>query len=489
MRLNFMNKFALSILTALLVSPTAGALAFDPPKSPAGARTAAYFGAFNAGEDSMRAFFLRNTADQSLKDRPVEDRLARYRGMRSELGQLRPDRVAKADSASVTVAAKSDSGGWLTFTFQFEPAPPSKLLSIRIEQTDSAEAAEAPVAPMTEREFGDSLDSRMDRMSQADEFSGVVLVARNGKPIFEKAYGLASREFNVPNRLDTKFNLGSMNKYFTRLAIWQLLEKGKLRLEDTLGKFLPDYPNADARRKVTIANLVDMMGGIGDFFGDRFDAAPKDRFRSNRDFLPLFDSLPLEFEPGTQRRYSNGGYIVLGAVIEALSRESYYDYVRNHIFAPAGMTGSDSYEADDPVANLAEGYTRGSGNTPGPWRKNIYSRPARGSSAGGGYSTSPDLLKFTIALQENRLLTPANTEWFLTGVRPDPANISPSDNVRTGGNRSIGIAGGAPGINASMEADLSSGSVVIVLGNFDPPNTERVARMAWRWLEAVADQK
>ncbi|MBI5867622.1 MAG: beta-lactamase family protein [candidate division Zixibacteria bacterium] len=471
------------VLAALILGAVASAWAFDPPKTPAGARTTAYFAAFNAGEDSMRAYFLSNAAAQALKDRPVEDRLTRYRGMRSELGLLRPVRVVRSDSAAITIVAKSDSGGWLTFAFQFEPVSPWKLVSIGIEQSDS-DAAETPLTPMTEKQFLDSLGLRLDKMAKADEFSGVVLVARNWQPIFQKPYGLASKEFNVPNRIDTKFNLGSMNKFFTRLAIWQLIEKGNLRLEDTLGKFLPDYPNADARRKVTIENLVEMMSGIGDFFGDQFDMTPKDRFRSNRSFLPLFDSLPLEFEPGRQRQYSNGGYIVLGAIIEAVSGSSYHDYVREHIFVPAGMTATDSYEADDPVDNLAEGYTREPAKNPDPWKKNIYSRPAKGSAAGGGYSTVGDLLKFTVALQENRLLTPANTEWFLMGAKPGGANANAA-----GRPRRIGIAGGAPGINASMEADFTGGSVLIVLGNYDPPNTERVARLARRWLAAVNDKK
>ncbi len=473
-------------MDALFVGAMAGAWAFEPPRTPAGKRAVEYFAAFNGGEDSMRAYFLSNAAEQALKDRPVEDRLSRYRGMRSELGKLRPDRVVKSDSAAVTVMAKSDSGGWLRFAFQFEPVSPWKLVSSSIEQTDSDDS-ESSMSPVTEKQFLDSLGSRLDKMAKADEFSGVVLVARNWAPVFQKAYGLASKEFNVPNRLDTKFNLGSMNKYFTRLAIWQLIEKGKLRLEDTLGRFLPDYPNADARRKVTIENLVEMMGGIGDFFGDRFDASPKDRFRSNRDFLPLFDSLPLEFEPGRQRQYSNGGYIVLGVVIEAVSGNSYYNYVRDHIFVPAGMTATDSYEADDPVDNLSEGYTREPAKNPGPWKKNIYSRPAKGSAAGGGYSTVGDLLKFTIALQENRLLTPASTEWFLTGVRPGDSDANASNKASAGRPRRIGIAGGAPGINASMEADFNRGSVVIVLGNYDPPNTERVARLVRHWLEVATD--
>jgi CubicO group peptidase (beta-lactamase class C family) len=408
--------------------------------------------------------------------------------MQTELGSLRLDQLVNADSVSATVLAEATKGAWLEFAFQFETAPPHKLLSIRIEQAEPPSAAESQ-SPMTEREFLDSLGARLDNMSKNDEFSGAVLIAKNGSPVFQKAYGLASTEFGVPNRTDTKFNLGSINKIFTRVAIGQLIEQGKVRFEDTLGKFLPDYPLSDARRQVEISHLISMTSGIGDFFGETFDDTPKDRFRSNSDFLPMFDSLPLQFAPGSQRQYSNGGYVLLGAIIEKVSGESYYDYVREHIFNPASMSNTDSYEADVPVANLAEGYTNSSADHSMPRRKNIYTRPARGSAAGGGYSTAEDLLKFAIALENNRLLTPAYTEWLLTDAPPDPQKTRSAGQQNTGGPQGIGVAGGAPGINASLEADFSSGYTVVVLGNYDPPNTERVAKQARKWLKRVTKSK
>jgi len=225
----------------------------------------------------------------------------------------------------------------------------------------------------------------------ADGFSGVVLVAKDGKPVLERASGFANRGLEVKNRIDTKFNLGSINKTFTKLAIAQLLEAGKLSLDDKLGKFLPDFPNADAAAKVTVAHLVEMKSGISDFFGREFEATPKDRIRKLVDYLPFFASKPLAFEPGAAEAYSNGGYLTLGLIIEKMSGQTYYDYVRDHIFQPAGMTDTDAFELDAVVSNLAVGYVRKT-------RSNIYSLPARGSSAGGGYSTAPDLLKYAEAV-------------------------------------------------------------------------------------------
>jgi len=328
------------------------------------------------------------------------------------------------------------------------------------------------------------LEAYLAEQAKADEFSGTVLVARKGRVLYEKAFGLANKDFGVPNRVDTKFNLGSINKFFTKIAVGQLVQEGKLSFDDTLGKILPDYPNPDARQKVTIRHLLNMTSGIGDFFGPEFEGTPKDRIRSIKDYLPLFSSKPLAFEPGIQRKYSNGGYVALGAVIEKITGQSYYDYVRENIFKPAGMENTDSYEADAPIQNLAMGYTRGEeGKKDNPWRSNIYTRPARGSSAGGGYSTVEDLLKFILSLQANKFLSPEYTAWLLNDQEPTKdRKAKPDSKVKKGG---LGIAGGAPGINTMLEMDPKSGYTTIVLTNYDPPCAMNVNRVIKGFLSRV----
>ena len=455
------------------------------PNSPAGQRVAAYLKAFNSGDEKqMREYFANNVAPASLARRPLDARLQVYRQMRDEFQALDLRRVLKAEDASITLLLQTKSGGWLEFGFEFEPAPPHMLVGFSVEDTDAPSgAASNESAPggarktvMNEAEVVSSLDKYLEDAARADEFSGAVLLAKNGKPVFQKAYGLASKEFNVPNRLDTKFNLGSINKKFTQVAIAQLVEKGKLSFDDRLIKHLPDYPNRQAAEKVTIQHLLRMSSGIGDFFGDKFDAAAKDRFRKNGDFIPLFAAEPLAFEPGTKRQYSNGGYIVLGAIIEKVSGQDYYDYVREHIFKPAGMENTDSYEADAVVQNLAIGYTR-EGAAGRVRRNNFYTRPARGSSAGGGYSTAEDLLKFAIALSNNKLLSPEFTNWMFTG------QVSPKASGRGG----MGFAGGAPGINATVEIDADRGYTAVVMSNYDPPSAERVGKQIREWLKLLKD--
>jgi len=467
---------------ALLVA--ASALAQPKPALPdtaAGKRVAGWLAAVNSGDDAkMRQYFTDNLAPEAIEQRSIEDRLATVRAMRTDLGTLELRKVVQAGEGRVVVVVRGRDE-FVEFTFELESQPPHRLLRVRGEQTEDPDLPPPP--KVSEPEAVAAIEKAVGEAVAADQFSGTVLVAGGGKPLLLKVWGLANIEHNAPNRTDTKYNLGSINKLFTRLAIGQLVQGGKLSFDDTLGKLLPDYPNAEARQKVTVRHLLEMSSGIGDFFGERFEATPKDRFRTNADFLPMFAADPLTFEPGSRRRYSNGGYVVLGAIIEKASGQSYYDYVREHIFVPAGMVSTDSFEADVPVPNLAEGYTRLWGESeqsmPGPRRKNIYTRPARGSAAGGGYSTAEDLLRFTNAVLADKLLSPAYTDWYLSDV--EPGKGTPPARTKGG----MGWAGGAPGINADVEVDLATGYTVIVAGNYDPPAASTVAHTIRRILSGV----
>jgi D-alanyl-D-alanine carboxypeptidase len=233
-----------------------------------------------------------------------------------------------------------------------------------------------------------------------------------------------------------------------------LAAKGKLSITDPIKKFLPDYPNNDAAERVTVENLLSMSSGIGDFFNERYDATPKKNLNSIRAYLPLFADKPLAFEPGSRRQYSNGGYVVLGAIIEHASGMDYYTYVRQNIFSPAGMSSTDSYEKDTDSPDLAVGYTKHGGDEKSPdWKRNYDDLPQRGSSAGGGYSTAMDLLLYTKALAGESVI-PSTFE----------------------GRHGMGIAGGMEGVNAALEWNPSNGYAIIVLSNYDPPSAESVAQ-------------
>ena len=458
--MGFFTAFSLIAFGSLLVSSSQGQTpTVSLPSTQAGKHTEAYLKAFNAtGEAAMRSFFESHTAKGSLSELPVEQRLSRFRQMKQRLESLRLSKVLNASEESISVVAGAGSGSLVQLDFQFEPKPPHGLLGIRVEDLgDEGEVQAAGARKSSDTELVKAISKYLDSLSSADEFSGVVLVARKGEPFFQQAYGYADRERKIRNEVDTKFNLGSINKRFTKTAIHLLAAQGKLSLTDPIKKFLPDYPNKEAAGKVTIEHLLEMRSGIGDFFGERYQSTPKERIRSIADYLPLFADKPLEFEPGTNRRYSNGGYVVLGAIIEKASGTDYYTFVRENIFIPAGMGNTDSFEKDKNVPNRALGYTRGDGRGKGSWGSNYGTLPAKGSSAGGGYSTAQDLLKFVVALEQRTIPAP-DTE------------------------QGLGIAGGAPGMNSALEWDPQPGYVVVVLSNFDPPSAEKVARQIRAWL-------
>lgn len=476
---------AILALVGLLASragaaPASGA-AF--PDTPAGKRAAAFFDAFLDGsEERLAAFFAGAMRLEALQQRPAAERARRLAAIRKETGAVTVRRADGPSPAEVVVVTEGDGKRLQKWSLSFGPPPESFLVGIGIDEADGDDLA-GPAPPMAEAAALAAVEKLVSEAAAADRFSGVVLLARDGKPLLHRAWGMASREHGVPNRPDTKFNLGSINKLFTRVAIGQLAEAGRLSLDDTLGRHLPDYPNRDAAGNVTIRQLLDMQSGIGDFFGEEYDATPKDRLRKNADYLPLFARKPLLFEPGTDRRYSNGGYVVLGEVVARVAGRDYHDHVRETVYRKAGMADTDSYEADVPVPNLAEGYTRrwdGEERTDGPRRRNVYSRPARGSAAGGGYSTAPDLLRFVTALGADQLLTPPWTDWILT--RAEPVAGKPVGDRKRG---RLGVAGGAPGINAILEHDWETGLTLVVLANDDPPAAEAIGKKVRRLLDAI----
>jgi CubicO group peptidase (beta-lactamase class C family)/predicted aspartyl protease len=313
----------------------------------------------------------------------------------------------------------------------------------------------------------DQITAAVDKAAAEDKFSGVVLVAKDGTPLLSRAWGMADPAKGIANRTDTKFNLGSINKIFTHVAIGQLAAAGKLSLSDTIAKHLPDLPVPSAD-KITIEQLLQHRSGLGDIFGPKFMDSHAS-IRKLSDYVPLFAGAPLQFEPGADQKYSNAGFVVLGLIIEKVSGQSYYDYIRDHITKPAGMTDTASYAVDDDIPNRAMGLTKRGPDGPLPTRQsNINTLPARGSSAGGGYSTAVDLLRFSQALLADKLLPKKWTDWMFTGK------------FDATGHRNIGVAGGSPGVNAVLE--IEPPYTVIVMSNFDPPAAMEVGAEARKIL-------
>ena len=339
--------------------------------------------------------------------------------------------------------------------------------------------ADRPAAPASalsaDSAFVGALRTRLEAAAQAGEFSGAVLVVRDGHTLFEGGYGLADRERNIPNTPFTQFRVGSMNKMMTAVAALQLVQAGTLRLDASLGTYLRDYPNVDVASTVTAHHLLTHTGGTGDIFGADF-MAHRLELRSTSDYLQLYGTRGLQFAPGAQFVYSNYGFILIGALIEQLSGKSYYDQVAARVLAPAGMTATGFAPEDSLVPARSVGYTRQV--VPGALVSNAPTLPYRGTPAGGGYSTVGDFARFASAIRERRLLDSAHTTLMLTGKVAAGQGVQYAygffDRV-VGGRRLVGHTGGAPGMSGALEFEPNGGYVVVVLSNLDSPAATQVA--------------
>lgn len=253
----------------------------------------------------------------------------------------------------------------------------------------------------------------VDRLSQQDVFSGAILVAKGSDILYQDARGEASKRFHIMNNLDTKFNLGSMNKMFTSVAILQLVENKLINLKDPIGNYVDEsWLPSEITAKVNIHHLLTHTSGLGSYFNETFWNSSRAGFRNIDDFKQLVKGDSLAFEPGAQYGYSNTGMLLLGVIIEKVTGKDYFEYVDGNIFQPAQMINTDAYEMDQPVENLAIGYSR-AGNGSG-WENNLYKHVIKGGPAGGGFSTVGDLHKFAMALVNEKLVSKASLDLLWT---------------------------------------------------------------------------
>jgi len=452
------------------------------PDTPAGRQLAALLQALNTTDaKTIRTFVEEHISKSFLEAIPLDKHIAVNSKFAEENGGLALERIEHADTYEIAALTRAKGDKTLIrIHMKVEEEPPHGVSGLYYEiDPDITATPEKPgEVKMTEAQILEGLETYLNERAAADRFSGAVLIAKDGTPIFARAYGLASKAFNVPNRVDTKFNLGSMNKMFTAIAIAQLAEKGKLSFDDTVGKHLPDYPNKDVANKVTIHHLLTHTSGMGDFFTEEYEKSSKERLRAVKDYFPLFVNEPLKFEPGQKWEYSNSVFMLLGAIIEKVSGQSYFDYVRENLYEPAAMTTTDCYEMDQNTPNLAIGYTRERPSR--PWKNNLYLHVVKGGPAGGGFSTVEDLLKFDIALRNYKLLSPKYTHLVLTGkvALPDSSTSKYAygfEDESRNGHRIVGHNGGFPGISSQLDIYLDLGYTVAVMSNYDPPAASRVA--------------
>ena len=436
------------------------------PDTPAARAFSGWLAAFDTGaRDSLRNFYEQHYPSAVGR----VDQLMNFRDATGGFDFVKL--VESTPTRFVAYVQERGSDQFAKAATDVDSNPPHNITRLVLQAVPRP--PEFAIRRLDEKDLISALRARVEQDAAADRFSGAVLIAHDGKPVLQQAYGLADREHHLPNTVDTRFRIGSMNKMFTATAVLQLVQAGKVKLDAPLVTYLPEYPNRELASKVTIHQLLTHTGGTGDIFGPDYDAHRLE-LRTLADYVSLYGNRPLAFEPGSKWDYSNYGFVLLGRVIERVSGMSYYEYVAKHIYAPAGMTSSGSDPEDSVVKNRSIGYMRAGGTQ---WQPNTNTLPWRGTSAGGGYSTVGDLLRFADALRQHKLLDAAHTEMLTTGKVETPGGgkyaYGFGDNT-SNGLRCFGHNGGAPGMNGNLEI-CDDGYVVAVLANMDPPAAGRIA--------------
>jgi len=254
-----------------------------------------------------------------------------------------------------------------------------------------------------------AIDALMSRYHEYGLFNGTVLVAAKGQVIYKRGFGLANMEWDTPNQPDTKFRIASITKQFTAAVILQLIEEGKLRIAGHISDYLPEYPKETGAR-VTIHQLLVHTSGIPDYVAlPNFATEVVHHTHAPSQLVDEFDHLPLEFEPGTQFRYNNSDYVVLGAIIERVTGQPYERALAERIFKPLGMTDSGYDHHETVLARRASGYQA----TLDGYENAAFLDMSVPYAAGSLYSTVEDLFKWDQALYTNALLSDTSKAMML----------------------------------------------------------------------------
>lgn len=489
-------RFIPAVLLTLTLSAIgfAGALTFGQqtetnqskfPQTMLGRLGSLFIDAVNSGDKLVQENFVSSRMSEvALRNASPEVWFSLLQTLYTQSNGLEVVRVSPEDEGVLNMIVRSRQGNhWARLVLISQNDRISDIFPLPALDPAIEQRSHFPKSKMSESEAVAVIGQQAQFRASIDHFSGVVLVAKGERIIFNRAYGMAEQSFNVPNNLTTKFHLGSMDKMFTGVAVAQLVQAGTLSYQDTLAKILPDFPDRQRAEKITIHQLLTHTAGTGDFISNPEFRAHRERFRNTADYLPLIANEPLLFEPGSRWSYSNSGYLIVGLVIEKLSGESYFDYVRDHIFTVAGMNDTGYYELNEVVPNRAIGYLRDAAEDPfgmNPRRSNVMFLGLKGNSAGGGYSTAPDLFRFAQALRRHKLINAELTELVTSGKvemagAPRPAKYGYGFAARTIRGKEVrGMSGGgaSSGVNSSLAMFWDGSYTVIVVGNYDAPAAE-----------------
>jgi len=471
-------RFAAPILLAILLLP--GLQAQQPgevsyrdistmPEGVLGERIRSVIETINGASPEVVQRFIEQECAGRFRDIvPMDEHVDAFLNVHRQWGSVQFHGIRTYDpprpNETIVILKDSNFGAWRAFVIQLDQAAEDRIASLSL--TDARVPTNVTEPGISQADLIHQTSELVERVCAQDVFSGTVLVAKEDDVLYSHACGEASKRFHVANNIDTKFNLGSMNKMFTATAINQLVERGVLAYHETIDAHVDEsWLPLDITSKITIHHLLTHTSGLGSYFNETFWNGSRQLYRDVNDFKPLVRSEELAFEPGARFRYSNTGMLLLGVVIESATGESYFDYIRENIYEPAGMVNSDSYEMDFPVENLAIGYISARDSEYG-WENNLYKHVVKGGPAGGGFSTVTDMYRFARALETGKLVSRETLELMWTDPSGDGYGYGFGVAEGAAG-KVVGHGGGFPGLNSNLDIFVASGYVVVVMSNYD----------------------
>jgi D-alanyl-D-alanine carboxypeptidase len=462
------------------------------PDTPAGRALSGWLKTYNGNDtDSLVAFIGRAYAASELAGRPAESVARGFRLWRRNYGEFELLRIDTSSTFSIDAWVRhglTEAAGKVYV--EVDSQPPHGITGVYLLPFASLPGEQAPRERRSDTQIARELGDYATKLEAADLFSGAVAMYRGRSPLLTRAFGMARREPPARNDVDMRFELASLSKLFTAVAVAQLVERGRLRFESTIAEALPEYPNRATASRITVHQLLTHTSGLPDFYRNGKIRLYEDSIRSLTDYWPTFAMDTLWGEPGRAHDYSNANFVVLGAIVERLSGLRFETYVERFIFAPAGMTNSCYCDLTAPRrATPYSRYTSGFGPArrpePDRWIEVPTTARRPGAPAGGGISTAADIARFGSAMLSNSLVS---ADMFRTMITP---YVSMDGGGHRGygfevydwsGTRFAGHGGNFWGVMTQLDIYPETGHVVVVLSNNDASGGEAVRNWTRRAL-------
>lgn len=441
-----------------------------------------WLAAFNTGDSSRIARFEGEHYDAAaLGGRPLAASVTLDRWKYMNFGPATIVKMEQAsDTAAVVLVHNADIDSWGHLTVRVSPAS-GKITRLSLTRHEERPAVAPALPKLSDAQILAALDTFARRLTSEGKFSGAIGLVHDGRTVGTRAYGLANRDSARVNSLDTRFELASVGKLFTGAVIAKLVERGTLSYDDTLGRWIPDYPNAVARRTVTVRHLLTHSSGIADFFmNPEWDAltAEQKGALSLADHFRFFAGDSLQFVPGSRSAYRNSGYLLLGLIAERATHTPYAKLYRQLVLDPAGMSSTWTPAAPQQRATKYTYF--------GPMRVLNVSQlrvaadelPV-GSPAGGGIATVNDMTRFAEGLLDGKVLSRAALDGMLArhGIDETPTSwqgygFDSVEQLRN--SRVANKSGYTYGAHSQFDIYPDIGYALVVLSNVDTWGAEAI---------------